>query len=152
MICFTGNQANLSTPFYPLATRTAGYIPAANHFVFNSTALPAIDGNVSKKLNRKIARKQIRQFVQRFRKSYRDKSQGEKIALIALTVVGAFLLLLVLVGISCNIACGGAEALAYVVFFAGTFGIVFLAVRLIQRISRGRSRSRPAAAPPFSSR
>ena len=152
MICFTGNQTNLPTPFYPLATRTAGYIPASHQAYSKNVALPVMHNGVSKKLNKKLARKQLLHFVRTFRKLYKDKSQGEKIALIALIVIVGFSLMLLLVGLSCSIACGGAEALAYVVFFVGTFGIVFLAVRLIRSLYRGRPRSSPPAAPPVSSR
>lgn len=152
MICFTGNQTNLSTPFYPLAIKIAGYAPASHSAVVKESTVPATDGPFSKKLHRKEVRKQLRHFLQEFRRSYKDHSQGEKGMLIGLTIVAALVLFFLIASLSCSIACGGAEALAYVVFFVGTFGIVFLAIKIIQRITRGRPQSRSGSAPPVSSR
>ncbi len=73
-----------------------------------------------------------------------DRSKAAKIFLIVLTVIIALGLLYLLAALSCTIACSGAEALAVLVAVAGTFGIVFGAVRIIQHIL-GKERKKKKA-------
>jgi hypothetical protein len=78
-----------------------------------------------------------------------DRSKAAKIFLIVLTVIIALGLLYLLAALSCTIACSGAEALAVLVAIAGTFGIVFGSIRIIQHIlgkERKKKRVKSSAA------
>lgn len=69
--------------------------------------------------------------------AYRGATNGEKVALIILSILIAAGLIYLLLGLSCGIACSGSEGLAVVVLFLGTGLITFLLIKVIQRINRG---------------
>ena len=73
--------------------------------------------------------------VRIIRKAYKEEKKGTRIALITLSIVVASILIILLAALSCEIACSGAEALAYILFIVGTSGIIFGLVRIIQRIN-----------------
>lgn len=148
MICFTGNQINVAIPFYPLATKIAGYSPASHDTFLKETTGPASGGPVS---NKKAVRKQLRHLMQEFRRSYKGNPEGEKIALIALTLIVATSLVGLLAALACSIACAGSEALSYFVFFGGTIAIGFLTYFILHRLINGRPKSKPRTAPVGSS-
>lgn len=61
--------------------------------------------------------------------------------LLTLLSIGAFaLLMILLIYISCGIACSGAEIIALLVFGGGTFGAIWLLVITLSRIFKGRWR------------
>jgi hypothetical protein len=64
----------------------------------------------------------------------KDDEQAARIAWVILSIIGAVGLTVLLAGLACNIACGGAEALAVLVFIAGLTGIVVLLVFVLKKI------------------
>jgi uncharacterized membrane protein len=89
------------------------------------------------------SKKEIRQSVRAIIKKQKTaEGSGTKVILIVVTILVSLLLVFLLAGLSCSIACSGSEALAYVVFFLGTFGIVFGAVRIIKSIQKKKPRAK----------
>lgn len=86
-----------------------------------------------KKLKLKERKKLLKKQLKGIKKA-NDLSKGEKIALMILSIAAAIGLGALLAAAACSIACGGAEALAIVVAFAG-YGILtmllILAIRAI---------------------
>ena len=72
------------------------------------------------------------------RKEYKDATNGERTALIILCILIAIGLLLLVAGLSCNLSCSGSEGAATVVLIFGTGLIIFLLVKVIKRINRGK--------------
>ena len=95
----------------------------------------------------KKEKKSFKKFLKDLRKKYKEASKGGKVGLIILTIVVALILIYLLAAVSCSIACGGAEALAWVVAILGLGGIVFGAVKVIQRITRGPKKARTEEMP-----
>lgn len=86
---------------------------------------------------KKDKKKDFRKFLKSIEKKYRDAGKGTKALLIVLTILVALGLGLLLVSLSCSLACSGAEVLAYIIFFVGLAGIIFGVVRIIHRITNG---------------
>lgn len=82
--------------------------------------------------------KQIRHYVTEIKKEMRDSDKTKKTLLIILTILlGAAAIVLVL-ALSCGIACnGGGEALAIAAAVVGIAGVIFLAYKIIKRIKNG---------------
>lgn len=92
----------------------------------------------------KSIQKRVQKNIARLKKEYRDSTEGEKIALIILSVLVAIALLGLLGSLACTISCNGSEGAAILVAVLGTGLIVFLLVKVIQRINRGpKSRRQP---------
>jgi len=91
------------------------------------------------KLSQREKVRLIKQQIKTVKKD-RETTKGEKTLLIILSVMVALWLLFGLAALSCNISCGGSEALAIMVLIAGTFLIVFFLVRIIKRINHPRSK------------
>lgn len=140
MICFTGNQKNVQHPFSLTTEVISVPIPTAYVTEINSPVKEKT-GIAKQKLTKKENKKKAKNFFKQLRKKYKDLSDGEKILLVFLTVVIALILLYLLAALACTIACAGSEALAYVVFFLGTGGIIYLAVHLIIKIVRKRQKT-----------
>lgn len=86
----------------------------------------------------KSSKKTLRTQLKKLRKAYRESTKGEKIFYIALVILGAAILGYGVFALSCSLSCSGSEALAYIVGIVGLAAIVFGAVKLIQRITRGK--------------
>jgi hypothetical protein len=84
----------------------------------------------------KEKKKAAKKFLRNLVKKYKHAGDGEKALLIILTILVALIVVYLLAALSCSIACGGMEALAYVVFILGLGGIVFGVVKIIEKISR----------------
>ncbi|MGZ5286906.1 MAG: hypothetical protein ACXWB9_06970 [Flavisolibacter sp.] len=97
----------------------------------------SIKKNVSIEKPSTKEKKTFKKFLKDLRKKYKDASKGGKVGLIVLTIVVALILIYLLAALSCSIACGGAEALAWIVAIFGLGGIIFGTVKVIQRITRG---------------
>lgn len=69
------------------------------------------------------------------------KATADQVLLIILACIAAVGLLYLLAALSCTIACNGADALAIVVFVAGTAAIVWGLIRIIRSISRKRRKA-----------
>ena len=92
----------------------------------------------------KAIQKKVQKNWHRLQKEYKDSTQGEKIALIILSVLVAIALLGLLSALACNLSCNGSDGAAILVGVLGTGLIVFLLVKVIQRINRGpKSRRQP---------
>lgn len=85
-------------------------------------------------------KKKLKENIRTIRKEYKEASSGEKAALIVLTLIVALALLFLVLNLSCSLSCSGSDGAALVVGLLGTALIVFLSVRVIKRISRGKSK------------
>ncbi|HUQ96261.1 MAG TPA: hypothetical protein VM010_01255, partial [Chitinophagaceae bacterium] len=126
MLHLTTQPAAASTAFTNLKTTAAT----------NTTPIKPV-----KKKDTKFSKKALRQLlfqkIRVLRKTYKDTSQGGRIALVFLAVLVALLLLYLVAALSCSISCSGADGLAIVVAILGVSLITFLLVRVIRRITRG---------------
>jgi hypothetical protein len=107
---------------------------------FSSHATEVLNKNAGSHIKpslKKEKKKFFKKLIRDFRNKYKKSDDAGKAALIALAVLVALLLIVLLGSLACSIACSGSEALAYIVFFVGLAGIIFLLVRLIRRISKG---------------
>ena len=83
-------------------------------------------------------RKKMKENIRTIKREYKDATPGERAALIVLSILVALGLLLLVLSLSCSLSCSGSEGAALVVGVLGTALIVFLAVRVIKRINRGK--------------
>ncbi|MBA2500508.1 MAG: hypothetical protein H0V30_12335 [Chitinophagaceae bacterium] len=106
-----------------------------------STAIAHPDASADKMIKKPLSKKELRKNLKskwkEFRKQYKESTKGEKAALIILSIIIAVGLVYLMAALSCGIACSGSEGLAIVVGILGTGLIIFLLVRVIQRINRG---------------
>lgn len=123
---------------------------------------PPVKGTVQKKsIFRKVAngalqwlgvdkaiQKKIQKNAQRLLYEYKRSSTGGKIALIVLTVLVAVALGILVLGLSCSLSCNGSDAAAILVGVLGLGLIVFLSVKVIQRITRGPKPKDPVTTEP----
>jgi hypothetical protein len=124
MICFYGNLRNS-----PPAPAPFNHATGAMHLV-NTIQSVTVEQDDATNKDTKKQQKQV------FKKK-KKISKGWKVVLIILTISGAIGLLILLAALSCSLACNGAEGLAFAVGILGTVGILFLAYRIIRRISKG---------------
>ena len=95
---------------------------------------------LSQKEKIRILKKQIKTI-----KHDKTTSNGDKIALIILSILIALALLFLLAALSCSIACAGSEALSIIVLIAGTFLIVFFMLKIIKHIQHPRNKKNESA-------
>jgi membrane protease YdiL (CAAX protease family) len=135
MICFYGNQINQPNPHI---------------FVFNSTQAVSYTTINEQPVKAGIgkSKKETHQLKKELRKQLRKSEDGKqlptwaKVLLILLSSIAALFLLVLVLYLSCSLACNGAEALAIIVLLAGLFGIFFGANRLTQLILGKKRRKR----------
>jgi hypothetical protein len=84
---------------------------------------------------------QIKKNYAEIRQAYRDVSPGGKFALIVLASLVAIGLLILVLGLSCNLSCSGNEGAALVVFILGVALITFGLVKVIRSIKVKRKGS-----------
>lgn len=81
--------------------------------------------------------KSLRQRIKAYRKAYKEMTKSQK----TLAIIGIVILAVFVAGgvgaLSCNIACSGSESLSIVVLVIGLAGVIFGAIKLIQRVTRG---------------
>ena len=130
-LVYMGNALNSNFNSMRNATQAASIV----HPTTSVVTTPSVEKN---SVSKKSLRKKIRSEFKSLRKAYKESTKSQKTIYIILAVLAAAGLTYLLAGASCSIACSGAEALAYVVFFVGLGAIVFGLVKLIQRISRGK--------------
>lgn len=142
MICCTGNQVNNKILFQSGLSGMANYTSHKVNLI--STAnLPVLKGGSPPvKAGKKEVRKKWKHYLKEFRKFYKSTNDTEKALLILISILVALGLFYLLAALSCSIACGGAEGLAYVLFFGGLFAIVFGLVKVIKGIVRGKPNER----------
>ncbi len=131
-VLFAGNQVNTPKPQFP----------------FFETVNAVEQVPLLSKVNNREAgnfKPSFKQHKKEWRKIARSRTEENpkwvKILLTVLLVVIAAGLMYVLAALACTIACNGSEALAWIVFLAGSAGIIFAAVRTIQWIF-GRKRKK----------
>lgn len=100
---------------------------------------------IKKKKGIKNLKQKLRENIRLLKKEYKDASKGEKAALIILSVLIALGLFFLLAALSCNISCSGSEGAATVILLLGTALIVFLLVKVIKRINRGKPKEQTSA-------
>ena len=88
-----------------------------------------------------VSKRQVRKELRAWRKKLRKDKDALTALYVALVIIGSLGLFVLLGGLVCGISCSGNEGLALVVLLAGTFGIVFLAVKLISNIIRHRKKT-----------
>ena len=91
-------------------------------------------------------KKKLKENIRTIRREYKDATPAERTALIILAVVAALALLYLVAALACNLSCAGSDGAAIVVAVLGTALIIFLLVRVIKRIKRGKPKpvSEPA--------
>lgn len=141
-IVYGGNNLNQVNENNSQALYAASYSLTAN----NSLILPAksIDKPVKNYFSKKEVRKILKEKVRELRKQYKNSTKGEKIALIALSVLVAIGLISLIAVLACNLSCSGSDALAIIVAIGGIGLVSFLLVRVIQRITRGSRKKEKA--------
>lgn len=140
LIVYGGNAMNKTCNIsFSGAYATSFSIPANQPEKTNSRMETKEDSKpgVNKPVSKKELKKKLKSKWKEFRKHYKESTKGEKTALIILSVIIAAGLLLLLAALSCEISCSGAEGAAIAVGILGTGLIIFLLVRVIQRINRG---------------
>ena len=148
LIVYGGNHLNTTKP------AGASNLYAASIISLSTNTAPGVTSKIiaedkdasakpiKKPLSKKELKKKLKNNLHQLRKLYKESSDGEKALLIALSVIIALGLLFLLLSLSCSISCSGADGLALVVGILGTALIVFLLVRVIQRITLGPRKSR----------
>ncbi len=148
IVVYGGNAFN-KTSQTPLSSAyaTSFSIPS-NKLVNTSSKIESKEESkpaAKKPVSKKELKKKLKSKWKEFRKHYKESTKGEKAALIILSIIIAAGLLLLLAGLSCELSCAGSDGAAVVVGLLGTGLIIFLLVRVIQRINRGpRVKKAPA--------
>jgi len=97
----------------------------------------------------KAVQKKVQKNWLQLKKEYKDSTKGEKIALIIVCALVAVALIGLLGALACELSCNGSEGAAVLVMLLGTGLVIFLLVKVIQRINRGpKSRQQPASTDP----
>lgn len=141
MICFFGNHLDeyldVSSPSYaanPVSPNNSTTAPRYKTISDFKASLMDKDGNPLKwKARKKLLKEQIREV-----RRAKDKTPGEKVLLIILSVLAACALIVGVAALSCSIGCAGAEVLAAVVFIVGSALVIWLLIALIRGINRKR--------------
>ncbi len=93
------------------------------------------------------AKQQLKKRIRTIRKQYKNASGGEKAVLIILAILVALALLALVTALSCSLFCAGSTGGALTLLILGFGLIIFLLVKVIMRINRGKpapKRSEPA--------
>jgi len=103
---------------------------------------PLLKDFISSLKNREVSKLSQREKIKLIKKQIkainRDSgtSKSDKTLLLILSILIAIGLISGLAALSCSIACGGAEALAVIVFAGGLFLIIFFLVRFIKHLNK----------------
>lgn len=148
MIMYGGNHLNTIKPGGASNLYAASFISSPNNSSPTVTNNIIPDGKdatvepIKKPLSKKEIKKKLKNKLHELRKLYKEATEGEKALLIALAVLIALGLFLLILSLSCSIACSSSGGLAIAVAVIGSALIVFLLVRVIQRITKGPRKSR----------
>jgi hypothetical protein len=150
-IVFTGNKLNNIIPVHHANGASVVSIVPQNTSSYDDPAQKQ-SGKVSKdnkksKFSFRELHKKIKAALKEIRQAYRQDKNGERIALVVLASVVASILILLLAALSCQIACTGSEALAFVVFAVGITGIIFALVGILKRINKKYKKVDPPKEP-----
>lgn len=139
---YNNTRAILSSPYQSVYALESNPAPTYFNEKFNKA-----EPGVKKKSGIKSLKQKLRENIRLLRKEYKNSSNGEKTALIILSILVAIALLFLLAALSCSIACGGAEGAAIVVALLGTALIIFLLAKVIKGINRGKPKKEIPATP-----
>jgi|GEM_PF-1531712 len=139
LVCFVANRYAAKTG---TLTEFAAVASSGTELKEKTTAATILsslsyrDKSTLTKSEKKILRREFRSQLKAYTKAklQKDEEQSARIALIILSIIGAVGLTFLLAGLACSIACGGAEALAVLVFIAGLTGIIALLVFVLKKI------------------
>ena len=140
LVVYGGNALNkTSYTSFSGAYATSFSIPSNQQVKTKSNIESKEDSKpaVKKPLSKKELKKKLKSKWKDFRKHYKESTKGEKTALIILSIIIAAGLLMLVGALSCELACAGSDGAAIAVGILGTGLIIFLLVRVIQRINRG---------------
>ena len=130
-IIVTSYEANRIThSFYPVNAAMSVAKPSGN-------TVKIKPDDISKKPLKSL-RKSLKQNVTSLRAAYKNTTRGGKIALVALSVFVAAILLLAVITFACNLSCSGSATAALLLGFGGAAVIIFLLIRVIRRITKGK--------------
>lgn len=129
-VFLSANNAGRLTPETSLASTAHASLISAN----------SLDPSPGSSTIKKNEKKTLKKFIKNLRKKYKQASPATKGLLIFLTILVALGLAVGVASLSCSLACGGSEGLAYVVLFLGLGGIVFGAIAVIKRITKGKKK------------
>lgn len=101
-----------------------------------------------KRVSKKASRKQFTHVLKELRKSYQKSSKTHKTIAIIIVLLSAVALTYGMLALACSIACSGSEALAIIVGVLGVGAIIFGAIKIIQRIRRGKPENREPISSP----
>jgi len=87
-----------------------------------------------KKTWKKNLRKEVKELVQTFKQIKNEKTSGDNVALIVLSVLVFFIVEYLLLALACSIACSGSEGMAVFVFLLGTGLAITGLVSIIKKI------------------
>ncbi len=132
-IVYSSNSYNYGRSLNPLNSAFGSLIIPVVSNKDNDHLLKYNKSQLSKNVNKK----QLRSLIKSVRKKYKDSTKTEKTIYIILAILAAFGAILLIGALSCNIACAGSEALAYIILLLGIGGVIFGLVKLIQSIKRG---------------
>lgn len=96
-----------------------------------------------KKLSKKTWKRVLAQKIFKLRKEYKESTEGQKVALIILSVFVALILIILVATLSCSISCSGADGAAILVAILGVSLITFLLIKVIKRINNGPKKPKP---------
>lgn len=86
----------------------------------------------------------LKKNVRALKQAYKQSADGKKTGLTILASLVAAGLLMLVLSLSCSLSCSGAEGAAVLVLLGGTGLIVFLLIKVLQRINRGPKEKTPA--------
>lgn len=136
-IIYSGNSFNYTRTVNPLNHAFAISI-VQSPLSLSISHDNSVVGKKSSLSSKKEKRMHVRSFIKEIRKKYKATSDSGKAVLIALVVLGAIFMSFLMLALACNVACSGSEALAYIVGAVGLGAVIFGAIKLIQRITRGK--------------
>ena len=136
----SNNDLNAATPASRPSTRDSSARTYQSVQSFTASMKDENGKMLKWKERKKMLRKQIKAI-----KASSDKSDGEKTALVIVSVLVALGLLSLVASLACNLSCNGAEGAATLVAVGGTALIAILLILVIRGIY-GRKKKRIAAA------
>lgn len=141
MVCFITNRYAAKTTIPTEFSAVASSLPDRKEKTTAATILSSLsyrDKSTLTKSEKRILRTEFRQQLKAYTKAKlkKDDEQAAKIVLVILSIIGAVGLTFLLAGLACSISCGGAEALAALVFIAGLAGIIVLLIFVLKKIKQ----------------
>lgn len=145
MVVFLSNKQTLFPGSISMAapvTATASSLPGdssmRSYKPIKEFSASMKDGN-GKMLKWKERKKMLKEQIRAIKHS-KEPSPGGKTALIILSILIALGLIALLAALSCSISCSGSAGLAILVMVLGTGLVIFLLIRIVQRLTGKRKK------------